>query len=295
MTTRELTKYIETLRKLRNLEVDDFTKNIVSVRQYKRYLSGDSEMPYNVFYQLSHRLGFNPVKIQGDLEEAQVRQNDLIESIYNYTVSYQYDKVDEILKQNDFEVFLSEQLEMYFKTTMVIHNYHRYKKPKEECREELIKIVDYDTIIQKDLLEQVELLVLALLLMFLEGKQKEELLEILSNQLLKEKITLGYDLFSKLYVALRVAREYGIKGDNERVIDICLKALEETKRPHIHFNYDFFYYYLALSYRNLKDEENKVKYVKKLYNYLMFIDEENKTKKYVSKFKKEFNLTVDEI
>lgn len=295
MTTEVLCKYIESLRKLRNIELDDFTKGIVSTRQYKRYLSGDSEMPYRVLNLFSERLGFNPVKIQGVILEAQSDQNELIEKLFNLSVAHQFDTFDKLHKENPIEQFLSKELEMYYETAILVHDYYRYNKPIEECSIVLKEIINYDIAIKKELFEPTELLVLSILLMFLDSDDKEVVLQKLSNQLLKDKVTLGNDFYSRQYITLRIAREYGIRKQDNKVIELCLNALESSERARIHFNYDFFYYYLALSYRNLKDEENKKKYVTKLYRYLQFVDDKVKTDKYVTKLKKDFDMTVDDI
>ncbi len=295
MTTEVLCKYIESLRKMRKIELEDFTKEIVSVRQYKRYLSGDSEMPYRVLNLLSERLGFNPVKIQGFILDEESKQNEIIEKLFNLTVAHQFDEFDKYKKENPLGEFFSKELEMYYQTAMLMQDYYRYEKPKEECNKELKDIIDYKNAIKKDLFEPTELLVLSILLMFLDESEKDELLEKLSNQLMKDKVTLGNDFYSRQYITLRIAREYGLRKQDEKVIELCLKALELSERAKIHFNYDFFYYYLALSHRNLKDDENKKKYAKKLYRYLLFIDDEVKTKKYVSRFEKDFDFTIEEL
>lgn len=295
MISKELSRYIESLRKRRNIDLDTFNKDIVSIRQYKRYLSGDSEMPYRAFILFAERLGFNPVKIQGDLELQKEEESKRIEEFYNQVIRKNYEKAEQAMNSVDSNNFLLPELEVYYKTTVVLLHYFRDNKPPSDCRDEIFDIIDYPNILKKDLYEQTELLVLSLLLMFAEGKDKSRILDKLNEQLMKEKITLGNEYYARLYVLLRVTREYGIAGDNDKVIQLCLKALEASKRPHIHFNYDFLYYYLSLSYRNNKDMTQAIYYARKLYNYLLFVDEEKKMQKYNTKMIKDFGKDFVEL
>ncbi|AIO18623.1 hypothetical protein KQ51_00743 [Candidatus Izimaplasma bacterium HR1] len=295
MVSKELSKYIESLRKRRNISIDDFTFDIVSVRQYKRYLSGTSEMPYRTFISFSKKLGFNPTKIQGDLEESKVTENEKIENFYNSVIRHEYEKAEEYMKEVDEDFFLLPELEVYFRATVVLLHYLRDDKPKKDCRIEIYRIIDFPRILEKDLFHQSELLVLALLLMFIDGEDKIKLMDKLSKQLLKDKITIGTEFYARQYVTLRLAREYGVSKQDDKVIELCLNAIDLSKRPKIHFNFDFFYYYLALSYRNLKDSTNKKNYYKKLYYYLKFLDEPSKTRLYEKKFKKDFGIEFTEV
>ena len=295
MVSKELSKYIESLRKRRNINLVDFTEGIVSQRQYKRYLSGDSEMPYRAFVLFAEKLGFNPVKIQGDLEDYKIQESELIADFYNLVIRHKYKEAEAIMKKLDIDDFVLPEFKSYYLTTVVLLEFYRDKKPKEECRDEILKIIGYPEILQKDLFHQIELIVLSISLMFVEGTDKLAIMDKLNNQLLKDKITLGTEYYARQYVVLRVAREYAIEGFDDKVIHLCLNSLELSRRPKIHFNYDFLYYYLSLAYRNKKDTVNEMSYLRKLYHYLLFLDDETKMKNYNNKIIKDYGSGFKEL
>jgi transcriptional regulator with XRE-family HTH domain len=58
MISKELINHFERLRIARGgLSQLDFIEGIISITQYRRYLKGDSKLPFRVIVELSNRLG----------------------------------------------------------------------------------------------------------------------------------------------------------------------------------------------------------------------------------------------
>ena len=73
--TQEIVAFIDNLRDDRNMSQGDFLHNIVSMRQYRRYLSGESTMSYTILDQLAKRLDFDAELIIMELEAKKISPN----------------------------------------------------------------------------------------------------------------------------------------------------------------------------------------------------------------------------
>ena len=72
--SREISLFIEKLRAYRNLTLEEFLHDIVSIRQYRRYLSGDSTLSYLILDNLATRLGFSAEYVIMELETEKIKQ-----------------------------------------------------------------------------------------------------------------------------------------------------------------------------------------------------------------------------
>src|SRR5690606_12542881 len=72
--TKELARYIEKLRSLRNISQEDFVDGVVSLRQYRRYMQGTSAIQMKIIKQLAEKLSFKPVYILLEFESEKLTQ-----------------------------------------------------------------------------------------------------------------------------------------------------------------------------------------------------------------------------
>ena len=296
MITKDICLYIEQLRIKRNITIKDLTEGIISQRQYKRYLLNVSEMPNRIFFELTERLGFNSVKILHDVEEEKQKENKLVEGFYNDVVNRNFDEAKAFIRKYKKHQFLLPEFKMYFDASEALYYYQIKEYDKPKTAEIFKNLVNYPNVLEKSIFDQTELIILSLLLMMISDQQEKQILiDKLTTFILQDKLIVGTDLYAKQFIRLRLAREHGINGNDNKVIEICKQGLEVSRRPSIHFNYDFFYYYLALAYRNKKDMKTALYYIKNLYNYVMWHDDGRKVDSYQEKMKKDFDKTFEEL
>ena len=113
--TSEIVLFIEKLRSLRNITQEDFLHDIVSLRQYRRYISGDSTISYSILEKLSKRLGFEANFIITELETEKVNQTLLVNDLYNLVANKQFDRVNKLLTEIDEKHLLSENNKLLYR------------------------------------------------------------------------------------------------------------------------------------------------------------------------------------
>ena len=112
--SREIALYIDRLRTYRNITLEDFLFDIVSIRQYRRYMSGDSTLSFVILDQLSKRLGFDAEILIMELQTEKARQADQIKNIYNTVISKNLVKAKELMQEVNEEHILSESDRLLF-------------------------------------------------------------------------------------------------------------------------------------------------------------------------------------
>ena len=68
MKSQELCNYLERLRTARNISQESLAQGITSLRQYRRYMNGESEIPFQIIDQLCDRLGIKTINLIREIE-----------------------------------------------------------------------------------------------------------------------------------------------------------------------------------------------------------------------------------
>ena len=67
-----------------------FTDEIVSLRQYKRYLYGTSEMPFKMFVELCGRIHIDPQYLIFELERKRIEQLTTLDDLNRAVITNDY-------------------------------------------------------------------------------------------------------------------------------------------------------------------------------------------------------------
>lgn len=296
MKSRELCILLDDLRQTKKLSMESYIDGIVSLRQYKRYLYGTSEMPYKIFLKLSDRLGWNPMNILYELDQKKVSQLQRLDTFYNHVVSYQFDAASKLAEQLKKETFIDPTFETYFRIGLLLMEYWKSPTNPVSYATRCAELIDYPAILKNEVLNPIELLALSILMTFVQGSEKDDIISKLEQVITSSSFHfLGKDFYVVQFIHVKLAKEYGIRKQNEQVIKICLKAVEYAKLNYSYFNLDYLYYYLALAYRNIQDMEKAHQYLKKLVIDLEVQDNHEKKDKFEQLVTSDFILSFHQI
>ena len=94
--SKELSNYLERIRTARNISQELFTNGITSLRQYRRYLSGESDIPFQVIDQLCDRLGIQTINLIRELETARIQESKDVDAFYNFVVYNNHEEINRL-------------------------------------------------------------------------------------------------------------------------------------------------------------------------------------------------------
>jgi hypothetical protein len=295
MKSRELCLLLDELRQSKNLTMEEYTADVVSLRQYKRYLYGTSEMPYKSFLKLCDRLGWDPMNVLYELNQKKVSQLQRINTFYNYVVSYQFEEANVLSELIKKEVMADTSHETYLKIGLLLMEFFKSPTNPTSYANRCAELIHYPEILKNDTLHSIELLALCVMMSFLEGIDKNAIIQKLLHIINAPHYRyLGKDLYIVLYIHVKIAKEFGIQKQNDQVIKICKKAVEYAKMNYSHFNLDYLYYYLSLAYRNKYDFQTAHSYIQLLIDCLGLQENAKKIDKFNQLIQSDFGFSFNE-
>lgn len=296
MISREISIFIDNLRQQKKLTMESFVKDIVSIRQYKRYLYGESDIPHKTLVLLAERLDTNPTIILREYDKAKFEQLQSLFNFYNYVVTYNFDKAKEYQDNHPLDSIIDQKQKVFYKLSSHLLQYYLKNESRLFCAESIANLINYDKLMTQTVLDFIDIFGLTILLSFISPEKKEVILDKLYDILLnKGNSYIGDNAYAEQHILLKLAKELGIKNENEKVIAICEKAISTNKLHFSYLNLDYFYYYCALAYRNLKDMKKAHESLKLSYLSLLIQNNKNNLDKFLKLFKEDFNVTEQNI
>jgi len=125
--SRGLSLFFDNVRLSRGLTQEEFIFDIVSMRQYRRYLSGESKISQDVVRQFSERLGLKPEHIIMDYEASKVDETQLVIDFYNSAANYDYEKADRMRKTIHIDALEERVNRIFYEHTCAFLDYQRKK------------------------------------------------------------------------------------------------------------------------------------------------------------------------
>lgn len=293
--SKELAMFFDTIRYQRGMTQLDFVEGIISIRQYRRYLSGESKMTQDIINQLSRKLGFKPEHIILDFEASRVNEMKLLIEFYNAVVNYDLEKqksLDERLQKTEI---IDPYNSQFLKYTYEMKKYYEKKITEPEFVKNTSEIIDYPNILERDILSAFEIVTLATLLTFKSFEGKEVVASRIKALLENPQHMISGDNNSLIYTCMvRLSTYYGIQEKFQDVIDICLVGAKNTLAHNSFYLLDYFYYNLSLAYHYLDQIDIRDEYLYKLFVVLEIALNKAKYKKFKDLVESDYNFQFED-
>lgn len=291
MKSNGLCIYLEQIRSARNISQLSFVADVVSLRQYRRYLKGESDIPFNVVHQLTSKLGLKTDTILREFEVAKIEETKKINTLYNLAVNYAHKEFAQMSKTISEEHIIEQTNLLLYKHSVTLNDYYRKAITLHQVKEMNIDLINYPYILDQGILNTIELLVLTFLIDVLPVDERNRVIEKLSNYMSNPKIIIsgGNERVLTLILA-RLAKHSGILQSFDQVIRFCDIAIDRNRTLFSYYLMDYFYYYKSLAYHKLGDDENFKLSLNKVFNILEFEGNENKFKKFVKLIDEDYDI-----
>ena len=289
--SKELALYFDMLRFHRNMTQESFTADIVSLRQYRRYLKGQYQIPQYVVNQLSNRLGFKPEYLLLEFEASKIKETQLVNNYHNFVVSYDFENAKLLRTSLSSNQFLDENNKHIFTYASLLFDYYVHKLTETSLISSIKDLVNYQSVIKNTSFSSTEIIILTSLLSLNSFNEKEQIVKLLREFLENEKFIIsGHNQKTILLCLYRLADYSGMNKNYTDVIEFCKKGINYCNSLKFHYLLEDFFYYSALAYYALNqiDLANE-----SLYNCYCILQIENnpaKKKKYYKYIESDFNI-----
>lgn len=291
--SREIALFVDKLRAYRNISQEDFLFEIISMRQYRRYMNGDSTLSYVVLDKLARRLGFTAEFVIMEIEAEKIKQSQLINEFYNTVITKNIEKSRMLLLEIDERHLIDDNNLLLFHHAKNLFDFHSGINSKRVTLNKTKKLIDLENALQKRALSTSELLILVSFFHFDEYKEINLIAERLSAYM-KNNITVvsGHNIKVLTFVLEELSRYYSIIGDYDKTLYYAKEGIKYAIRLRSFYLLDSLYYFAAAASHELNQIENRNDYLFKCISLLFMVGTEEKISKFKALFKKRFDVDM---
>ncbi len=269
MDSRDLCIYIERLRSSRKVSQEYLTDGLVSLRQYRRYLNGESDIPFDIFINMVEKMGLRTDTVLKEMETIRFEEYQYSNSLFNYAIKYEYEKFDKLIKDKNLDHFVDPNNKLLYELALILKDYYQNRRSKKHIYAELCEILDYPKILKHEMITEIELLVLSNLVDVSQKTTQKKIIDrIFYFYKHENSIIGGWNNRTVLFILAKFAKYYGIEEDYQNVIDFCDVGIKRNTATRSYYLSEFFYYYKALAYHILGDHDKFIDSLKKCFNVL---------------------------
>ncbi len=291
MKSKELCVFLEHLRSSRNLSQEAFTDEIVSLRQYRRYLSGESEVPFQVIHQLTERIGVKTDNLLREFENAKVVETELITKLFNLAVNYAHEEFIKLSKEVPLNKIIDKTNQLLYQHSIILDEYYSKRIDVTDAGQRNAKLINYPKILKSNIITSVEMLILSSLIEFFDESHHAAIVEKAQKFINDPSLVIsGGNEKMFIFILAKIAKFYGIHEDYDNVISVCKIGVEKNLKSRAFYLMEYFYYYQALAYHKKENFELYEFMLIRCFNVLHFEGNLRKIEKFKNLIEEDFNI-----
>ncbi len=295
LQTKEFTTYLEIQRTHLRITQEMFVSDIVSVRQYRRYLRGMSVIPEASLRLFANRLDMTYDRLLSHFEETKIEQKKTIHDFHNAIVNYDYKIASALRKKINRRHMILSDSQLVYAFALVLEKFQLKKLSASDTVKHISELVGYPEVLNSPSLSSATVLVVSSLMNYPEFKDQERLIERLMTYLKQTDIIYSSQIDRNYILTLfRIARYRGVQEDFQKVIELCNLGIQYSLDRMSMYMLDYFYYFKALAYHKLNDPSKYEEMVFKCYTLVHSIGTPAKVKKFKDMMEADFNVSLDE-
>lgn len=296
MKSQELCNYLERLRAARNISQESLVQGITSLRQYRRYMNGESEIPFQIIDKLCDRLGIQTINLIQEIESARTDESKEVDKFYNAVVFNNHEDVAKLRGTLEKRNFIDNENRLIFEHSVIIYDFMGHKMSLEVASEKTKKLINFDKIGKQTILTLTEMFILTSLLDLDPDENDKEMISTLLKDILNDSsIVLGSSInYAYQLIIFRLAKYAGHNKSFMDVIFYSKLGIENGTRLKNYYLLDYFYYFSALAYYRTGDLENYQEMLLKCFVALHLEDNQQKIDKFTSFINSDFNISFSD-
>jgi transcriptional regulator with XRE-family HTH domain len=288
-------KYIEELRKMRNLSRDELINDIISKRNYQRFVSGEVSIATDKLLGLIDRLELDFFAFYNFYfynHKTQAKLSTAMNRILQYNITDAKSIIRSIDKNSLTD---NAQLRQYRYIETLLTKTFNPIEPIEYYNK-LKALINYPNILKKKLLNAEEI---------------SALLEINTyNSTLNDKTTLNYFLslveddlylYTSRYSTIisnvfdTITKSFYMYQEYDKVTEYALKGIEFSQRNHSNSGMANLFGYLTMAYHKMHKQDKAITYALKMFYQLEIEDNPEKSSQFLSIIKSATGIDVKQL
>lgn len=294
MKSREICNYLEQLRAARNISQETFTQNVTSLRQYRRYLTGESDIPFPVVDELCNKLGVQTMNFIMEIETARIEESKRIDQFYNFVVNSNDTEIERMKDEFRHKEFIEVENRMLFEHSVLLYDVITNKVDLETASSQTKQMVNYQTITKQTAFTMTEMLILTSLLdLDTDTNETDTIADKIEIVLEDQRVVVGSSINTAYPLVLfRLAKYSGKKKEFNKVLKYCDLGIQHALHDKSFYLLDYFYYFSALAYYRLSDFDNYESMVTRCFLALKIDDNDKKMERFEQLMERDFGIEL---
>ncbi|MBN2833376.1 MAG: hypothetical protein JXR48_00260 [Candidatus Delongbacteria bacterium] len=285
----KLLNYMENLRYDRKMTQETYLQGIVSQRQYYRYRSGESEVPFDVIVKFSHKLQIPLLKLISSYQSSSEKEKELVKEFLNLVVNKKLDDAKLIKAKMKNFLLLDDETQVFFHVSKLLFDFYSNKISSIEMITQLKKNVGFDNIMKKEILHDSEIYILGLIMEYNE-KDREQILKKINYLRVNNKLLLGGNALLDSQIFFWIIKNLGRLNRFSELISMAEIAIGLAKKKYSYYSIEYFHYYKALAHYELKQLKDFEDELFKTIAILLYMDV-HKRKHFFEMIKKDTDIS----
>lgn len=294
MKSREICNYLEQLRSARNISQEAFTQNVTSLRQYRRYLTGESDIPFPILDQLCGRLGVQTMNFIMEIEIARIEESKQIDKFYNFVVNSNESEIKRMKQEFAQKEFIEAENRMLYEHSVLLYEVITNKIDLESAAAETKNMVNFQNIHKQTAFTMTEMLILTSLLdLEKDPAITNSIADKIEVVIEDQRVVVGSSINSAYPLVLfRLAKHTGKNKEFNKVLKYCELGITHALQNKSFYLLDYFYYFSALAYYRLSDYEHYELMISRCYLALQLDDNKNKIERFEQLIERDFGIEL---
>lgn len=295
MKSKELCTYLEQLRSARNISQENFTADIVSLRQYRRYISGESDVPFQVVHKLASKIGVKTDNLLREFEVAKNEETRKINHLFSLVANYDHEEFVKQAKKIPLSQIIELNNKLLYEYCQLLNMYSMNRLSKQEVGRKNAELIDYPRILKTDVLTSVEMLILTSLLDYVDQIYHEKIIDkVLVFIEDSSTVISGGNEKMYTYSLVRISKFFGIHEEYDNVVKFCNMGVRHNLHAKSYFLMEYFYYYMALSCYRLGRIDQYEDMLAKCFNAIHLEGNQKKIDKFTKLIEDDFKIVLSD-
>ncbi len=126
---------------------EKFVNDVCDVRQYRKYLSGSSRIPSDIFFSLIGRLNMTIEEVLKFYLDTSKKEKKTLQNLYNKLLSDHLDGLNIQIKALEETLFVESADQMFFNFCILLYNYKKNNLTQIHYTELVKELIHFDELL----------------------------------------------------------------------------------------------------------------------------------------------------
>lgn len=294
MNSRDICIALDDFRVKRKITREEFLDGVISIRQYKRYLYGETEMPFQILVKLSDKLNTKPYNLLYEINHLENKETEELNTFYFKVVSNTLGKHLEAVLMNKSK-FYSKKNKVYHSLILYLHQFRSKNLKLHSFLERCSTLIDYPNILKYKIVDSIDFLGLVIILNYSKTNRDQIAAKLYKIVTSDDGLISGRNKYLIPYAVINLVKYYGPLGEFDKSISLLNIGLNQLTEIRSNYLLDYHYYFLSLINYKTKNTKDFNHNLMKLYFVMHAEGNKQKIDFFKTLIQKDFDISPNQL